>query len=365
MKILYITTIGTTMNFFTRYIQSLLKEGHTVDIATNENASKVADCYREWGCKVYSISCTRSPLNKGTFKAIKEIRAIVKDGGYELVHCHTPIAAMCTRLACKKLRKSGVKVIYTAHGFHFYKGAPKKNWMLFYTIEKLCARHTDVLITINREDYALAERKMKAKRIAYVPGVGIDLEKFSQPSVTREDKRRELGIPDSSTLLLSVGELNQNKNHETVIRAIANMENVRYLIAGKGGLDGYLQGLIDELGMTDRVQLLGYRSDIRELLIASDVFVFPSYREGLSVSVMEAMASGLSVVCSRIRGNTDLVDEKGGAHFNPHSVEDCRNAIESVLSADMSEHGKYNKEKIKAFSCETVDKLMREIYSLK
>ena len=154
MKILYVTTIGNTMGFFTSIVEELLKAEHTVDVATNLNIGKLPDCYREWGCKIYPISCTRSPFNKGTIAAIKEIRKIVREGDYDIVHCHTPIAAMCTRLACRKLRKNGLKVFYTAHGFHFYKGAPLKNWLLYYPIECLCAHWTDTLITINREDHA-------------------------------------------------------------------------------------------------------------------------------------------------------------------------------------------------------------------
>lgn len=159
------------MGFFKNFIKELLEDGHTVDIATNETTSKVPDCYREWGCQIYQISCTRSPFNKGNIDAIRQIRKIAADGSYGIVHCHTPIAAMCTRLACRKLRKSGLKVFYTAHGFHFYKGAPLKNWLVYYPIEWLCAHWTDVLITINKEDFELAKKKMKAKRVEYVPGV--------------------------------------------------------------------------------------------------------------------------------------------------------------------------------------------------
>lgn len=364
MKILYITTIGGTMNFFKDFIKSLIDSGNEVDIATNEVNSKVGDCYREWGCNVYPISCTRSPISKGTFKAIGEIKRIVSQNGYDIVHCHTPVAAMCTRLACKKLRKKGLRVIYTAHGFHFYKGAPKKNWLLYYTIEKMCSKHTDVLITINKEDYGLAKRKMKAAKVAYVPGVGINLDKFSVSGINKEAKRCELGIPENSILLLSVGELNGNKNHETVIRAIAGIESVYYVIAGMGSLEEHLKSVIHEVGLNDRVKLLGYRNDIAELCCTADVFVFPSFREGLSVSVMEAMASGLPVVCSKIRGNTDLIDEKGGALFDPHSIEECRSKINSLISVDIKAAGEYNAEKVKSFSQETVSRMMREIYGV-
>lgn len=294
-------------------------------------------------------------------RAYKEVFKLVSDHKYDIIHCHSPIGGLITRLAARKARKNGTKVIYTAHGFHFYKGAPLKNWLLYYPAEKLCAHFTDVLITINQEDYALAKRKMKAKRVEYVPGVGIDLTKFGQVAVDKSAKRKELGIPEDSTLLLSVGELNENKNHETVIRAISDMD-VYYIIAGRGDLEEQLCLTIKKLGLTNRVKLLGYRKDIVELCKTADVFVFPSFREGLSVSVMEAMASGLPCVVSRIRGNTDLIDENGGALFDPHSVDNCNNAINSVCSLSMTELGSYNREKIKSFELSEVNRQMKELY---
>ena len=362
MKILYVTTVGITMGFFKPFIRSLLDEGHSVDIATNEAESKVPDCYRQWGCTVYPISTSRSPLSKSNLSAIAQLKALVSEQGYDIVHCHTPVAAMCTRLACRKARKQGTKVFYTAHGFHFYQGAPILNWLVYYPVEKVCSYFTDVLITINQEDHALAKKRLRAKHIAYVPGVGLDLEKFSQSTVEKCAKRQELGIPNDATLLLSVGELNENKNHETVIRAIADMD-VYYMIAGIGEKKEQLQALVEELNLTDRVKLLGYRTDVAELYRACDIFVFPSFREGLSVSVLEAMASGLPVVCSRIRGNTDLIDEKGGALFCPHSTEDCRSAIAKITDgANAAGYGAYNAEKIKNFAFSEVKDRLLALY---
>ncbi len=361
MKILYITTIGSTMGFFTSFIRHLLDEGHTVDIATNEKNSKVPACYREWGCIVYQIDTSRSPLDIGNLKAIGQIKQLAEKGQYDIVHCHTPIAAICTRLACRKVRRSGTKVFYTAHGFHFYQGAPLKNWLMYYPAEKICAHFTDVLITINKEDYALAQQKMKAKRVAYVPGVGIDLSKFGQATVDKATKRKELGVPPDATLLLSVGELNTNKNHETVIRAISDL-NVYYMIAGEGDLKGHLQSVINELGLTERVKLLGYRKDMTELYKTVDIYVLPSIREGLNVSVMEAMASGLPVACGRIRGNTDLIDENGGALFEPQSVDECRDAISSIIRRNKSEMAAYNLKKIQVASIDEIIKNMDEVY---
>ncbi len=364
MKILYVTTVGITMSFFKSFIAELKNSGHEVDLACNDSLYPVAECYREWGCKLHTLSCRRSPFNFGVLKAIKEIKSLVKKEQYDIVHCHTPIAAMCTRLACAGQRKKGLKVIYTAHGFHFYKGAPKKNWLIYYPIEKICSYFTDVLITINKEDYALANKKFRAKKVVYVPGVGIDVDKFRNCDVLKEEKRKAIGIPEDATLFLSVGELNANKNHASVIRAIAVMEDegIHYAVAGDGDLKDYLLALSKELGMEQRVHLLGRRSDVAELYKAAECYVHPSFREGLPVAVMEAMAAGLPVAASRIRGNVDLIDEKGGVLFSPHSVDVCRCAIQSLLKEDLLQMGNHNQEKIKDYSQEKIHEMMLSIY---
>ena len=362
MKILYVTTVGSTMNFFNVFIKKLLDEGNEVHIATNQNISKVSDCYVNWGCKIYSLSCARSPLNMGNIKAIKQIKHIVEENGYDIVHCHTPIAAMCTRLACIKARKKGTRVFYTAHGFHFYKGAPFKNWALYYPVEKLCGRLTDVLITINKEDYEFAQKKIKAKLVSYIPGVGIDVDKIKNTRIDKAAKKAELNIADDKIVLLSVGELDIFKNHETAIRAIKDIENVHYLVAGEGNLHQYLDGIIKELNLCDRVSLLGYRNDVLELCAVADLFVFPSTREGLPVSLMEAMASSLPCAVTQIRGNTDLIDENGGTFFEPCDVDDCKKAIEKVLSGDLILMGEYNANKVCSFGNQAVIGKMQSLY---
>lgn len=352
------------MNFFIPFIRLLLNEGHRVDLAANEKIKKVQICYREWGCKIHPITCSRTPFKIGNITAIKQIRKIVNENNYNLVHCHTPIAAVCARIACRKLRKSGVKVIYTTHGFHFYKGAPLINWIIYYPIEKLCSHWTDVLITINKEDYIFAREKMMAKKIEYIPGVGIDIDKFRNTVVDIVKKRSEIGVPKDSFLLLSVGELNKNKNHELVIRAIAKMKNpnIHYVIAGIGSQHKHLRNLANKLGITDQLHLLGYREDVAELYKASDAYAHPSFREGLSVSIMEAMASGLPVICSKIRGNIDLIDENGGFLFSPHSVDECKWSIENLLKYDTTKFGLYNQKKINGFALNFILEKMQKIY---
>lgn len=357
MKILYITTIGGTMRFFESLVKELLDAGNIVDIATNEDASDVPSCYREWNCKVWPISCTRSPLNGGNLKAVYEIREIVKNGNYDIVHCHTPIAAACTRLACRPLRKKGVKVFYTAHGFHFYKGAPLKNWLIYYPIEKLCAHWTDVLITINKEDYKLAKEHFKAKEVKYVPGVGVDIEKFKPKPSGRERIRTELGANPDQTILLSVGELNANNNYELVIRALQGLD-VIYVIVGKGNLEVKLKDIAQNCSVD--VRMMGYRKDVADFYDAADFYILPSLYEGLNVSLMEAMASSLPCLVGNMRGNVDIVDEKGGYLYNPESVEGIRKTIEKAFALDKEqrwEKGSYNLNRLRLFDLHNVKEI--------
>ncbi len=346
MNILYVTTIGGTMGFFKELIHRLISEGNTVDIATNETDSKVPECYREWGCRVYPIECTRSVVCKGNFNAIRELREVVSKNTYDIVHCHTPIAAACVRVACRRLRKNGMKVVYTAHGFHFFKGAPLKNWLFYYPVEKLLSYWTDCLITINKEDYGRAKKKFHARKTVYIPGVGVDTKKFNSGLIDIEEKRASLGVLDNDIMLLSVGELSRRKNHEIVIRALKelNYPTVKYFIAGQGELQEYLSGLIKNYGLEDKIFLLGYRTDISELCQAADLFIFPSKQEGMPVALMEAIACKTPVYCSNIRGNVELVHNKDFL-FDPTNKEKLVSGLRNIIGENKSEELKRKRSK--------------------
>lgn len=368
MRILYITTIGSTMSFFKTFIKKLIDIGHVIDIACNFSQSDVPLEYREWGCAVYPIDTSRSPFNKGNMVAIKQIEKLVAENRYDIVHCHTPVAAMCTRVACRKARRFGTKVLYTAHGFHFYKGAPLKNWLLYYPVEKFCARYTDTLITINREDYEFAKRKLQAKRVEYVPGVGIDIDRFKNAQVDRIEKRREIGVPDSAFLIVSVGELNKNKNHEVVIRAIAdlNNSNIHYAIAGRGDLHDYLSKLADNLGIKGQVHLLGYRTDIPELYKSADVCAFPSIREGLGLAAIEGMACGLPAVVADNRGTRDyVVPFENGFLIPCLDIEAYARVLSGLVkdTALCNRMGEKGKETSLAYDFSIINKEMDRIYA--
>ena len=367
MKILYITTISNTMGFFVEHVKMLYSMGHNVEIACAEGTRPLGPIYSELGCKVHNIPFSRSPFSKNNFKAYKMLKQLVESEHYDIVHTHTPNASMIARLACRKVRKQGTRVFYTAHGFHFFKGAPLKNWLMYYPIEKFCARFTDVLITINKEDYALAQRTMPAKKVCYVPGVGIDLSKIQNTQCDRNEVRKSIEVPEDCILLMSVGELNDNKNHQVVVKALAtlNNKNVHYAVAGVGDQKENLLNFAKELGIEKQFHLLGFRTDALKLYRAADIFVFPSFREGLSVSMMEAMASGLPIICSKIRGNVDLVENCiGGYHFNPSDAKTLTNLIALLIddNSKRKEMGHVNAHNIFFFSINHVLEKMREIY---
>lgn len=369
-KALIIASVASMIDQFNmQNIQLLLDNGYHVDVACNckegntisdERIRNLIDRLAAKDVPTIHVPIPRkiSDVN-GIKMSLSQVKKMCDENQYNLLHCHSPIGSVVARLAARDARKKGTKVIYTAHGFHFYKGAPKKNWIMFYPIEKICSTFTDVLITINKEDYEFAKKYMNTKRIEYIPGVGIDTKNFILEDFDKATKRRELGIADADFMIISVGELNENKNQEVVIRAIAKMkrDNIHYFIAGKGDKEQYLIDLARKLGVN--LHLLGYRTDIVELLNTADLYVFPSKREGLSVALMEAMAAGLPCVASKIRGNVDLIDEgKGGYLFESTDVDGFVKGIKSYVKS----MGSYNQTKIKDFDVDYVINKTKQIY---
>ncbi len=311
MKILYVTTIGITMCFFPEHIKMLLAEGHTVELACNDAESKVPEIYHELGLKIHTIPFSRSPLSKSNITAYKQLKKLVQEGNYDIVHTHTPNASAIVRLACSKLRKQGLKVFYTAHGFHFYKGAPLLNWLIYYPIEKFCSRFTDTLITINKEDYERASSKMHAKRTEIIPGVGVDLGRFQNAEVDRMAVRAEFGISADAKVLIYIAELNKNKNQTSLLDMMAELNKVRQdvvlLLVGPGDMRSELEEKAKKLGIADKVVFTGFRKDVPQLLRASDVCVPSSIREGFGLNIIEAMACGVPVVAYDNRGHRTII----------------------------------------------------------
>lgn len=335
---------------------------------SKDEINKFISILHEKNIKTYETDCPRSifKINK-IISTYKQLKRIVSENKYDIVHCQSPIGGAICRLACIKAKKNGTKVIYTAHGFHFYKSAPIKNWILYYPIEKILARYTDVLITINKEDFFIAKSKLNSKKVVYIPGVGIDVNKFKNINIDKDKKRIELGIPKDAFIVLSIGELNKNKNHVVIIKAIAKLNNpkIYYLICGKGILDNKIKDLAKKYNIENNVKLLGVRDDIIEICSISDIFAHPSYREGLSVALMEAMASGLPVICSNIRGNKDLIEDNiGGYLIKPWDYDDFAKKIDFLIKNETIREfmSRNNRIKIQLFKIEKVLDILRDIY---
>lgn len=368
-KVLFVATVvkAHIMVFHIPYLKWFKENGFETYVCAKNDYEDNEKCEIPYCDNYYDIPFERAPLKLKNIKAYKQLKELIENKEFDIIHCHTPIGGALSRLAARDARKNGTTVIYTAHGFHFYKGAPFINWLLYYPVERLLAGYTDVLITINKEDYNRA-KKFKAKRIEYVPGVGIDTMKYSEISVNKKDKPSLIGIPQDSLIVVSVGELNKNKNHEVIIKALANLNNkkIYYVICGQGSLNNHLKELAKELGVKEQVKLLGFRKDIMEICKAADIFAFPSYREGLSVSLMEAMASGLPVVCSDIRGNYDLIEEeKGGYLVKAGDIEGFTRKINTLKEDSFlrNQFGEFNKNRVKQYGKENVMKIMAEIYN--
>ncbi|MCD8069026.1 MAG: glycosyltransferase family 4 protein [Lachnospiraceae bacterium] len=371
-KVLILASVASMIDQFNMpNIELLQSMGYSVDVACNFREGNTCSeeeirtlLERLWQKRVgcYQIDFARDVTELArNVKALWQVEHLLQKNDYAFLHCHSPIGGVVGRIAGKLI---GTRVIYTAHGFHFYKGAPVRNWLIYYPIEKLCSYCTDVLITINQEDYKIARERMKAKRVEYLPGVGVNLARFDREAADRDAVRKKLGIPEGMTWVLSVGELIERKNQEAFIRAVARTKGICLTIAGQGPLREHLLGLIDELGVTDRVRLLGFRTDISELCAGADIFALPSFQEGLSMALMEAMSSAKPVVCSQIRGNTDLIDQgRGGFFFDPDSVESMAASLNKIMNADLEAMGAYNRLKIRQFDLRTVLEREREIYS--
>ena len=370
-KVLFVATVVKThiTEFHIPYLRLFKEMGWETAVAARNDYENPADCVIPFCDVFYNIPFERNPFKSGNLKAYRELKRLINDGQFDIIHCHTPVGAALTRIAAGKSRRNGTRVFYTAHGFHFCKGAPLKNWLLFYPVERLLAHRTDVLLTINKEDYCRA-LKFKAGKIAYVPGVGLDVDKFANLIIDKSAKRKELGLSDDEYIILSVGELTRNKNHEVVIKALAelknggSLDNIHYVVCGSGGLAGELKQMVNELGLSGNVHFLGYRQDVDEIYAVADLFVFMSYREGLPVALMEAMASALPVICSGIRGNSDLI--KSG--FNGEIVDNNPVAVSNAIlmlkrnEVKCDEYAKNAQETVRSYDVSKTVAILKDLY---
>lgn len=315
-KVLFLTHRSNFVSHFLNpQIELYKKHGYQVDLATSPDKRSEEIPVDHF----YDIGIKQSPFKFiSNFKAYRNLVKLIKENHYDVINSHTPVGGVLARLL--KMKFKNLEVIYTAHGFHFFKGGPKLNWLLFYPVEKFLSRFTDKLIVINQEDYqALFDHKFKSKKKYLVHGVGIE-DLYHNKALT--------GLPEDGTIrLLSIGQLNKNKNHEFMINSVEQLvkeyPRLKLSILGEGDLKEYLEKLILEKGLSQHVELAGYQTDVYPFILDSHLFVSASYREGLPKSVMEALQVGLPCLVSNTRGNTDLVKtELNGYVMKDFTVEE-------------------------------------------
>lgn len=378
-RVLMLASVASMIDQFNMpNIALLQKLGYEVDVACNfiegntcsdERVAELKQKLQDMHVCCYQIDFARNIKHMGqNMRALRQVEGLMKQNGYAFCHCHSPIGGVVARIAGHRTR---TKVIYTAHGFHFYHGAPIVNWLVYYPVEKMLSRWTDVLITINHEDYKLAKKKFKMKKLTYVPGIGIDTQREGLSQKEKEEKRKELGIPQDAFLITNAAEFTPNKNQKTVIEAIEQLHNpnIYFVMCGIGEKKAELEQYVKEHGLEEHIRFVGFRNDLHEILQTSDCFVLSSFREGLSVALMEAMAEGLPVVCSRIRGNVDLIkDGEGGILISPQKRDEYINAFKKLYNMKNESFGQFlhmgeiNRKMIYIFGRKNVENHMKAIY---
>lgn len=374
-KALIITgTAGFLSQFELNDVKILKNMGYEIHYATNFGMPvyEVKDeTLRELGIVLHHISVEKSPLKiRKNIWAYRELKRIIDREKIDLVHCHNPIGGAIGRLSSHMSDRKPY-CIYTAHGFHFFDGAPKHYWMMYYPVERLLAHMTNMLITINHEDQSRAEKfKYKnggsAKRIH---SVGLECDKFKHNEFVRDYMRKRLDIPDGVLHLITAAELNKNKNQSVVIKAIKklNNPNIRYTICGNGPYRNELENLVNSLELNEQVRIVGYRNDMEMMLQSADAFVFPSKREGMGMAALEAMASGLPVIAADNRGTREyMIDGVNGYVCDANSVNDFAQSIQRIIDnpSNASLMGQVGITTSKRFAIETIDGRMRELYTI-
>ena len=311
MKRLLLTcTDLMAIQFLVPHVKYLSEHGFSVELACSEVGGRLQELRTVLSgiAPVHTVRLVRNPFSLRNRKGLSDLKKIINGRSWDVIWTNEPVMGVMTRVAAKTVRKKVPKVVYIVHGFHFYKGAPLTNWLLYYPVEKYCSRLCDMIITINEEDYQRA-KGFHAKRTEKIDGIGLDTVKFATCSVDRAEKRRELGVPKDAFFVVSVGELKKHKNHEIMIRALAKTANphIFYGICGKGELLNRLIRLSNDLDVSKQICFFGYRNDIPEILNTADLFAFPSMRDGLGLAALEAMACGLPLLTSNIRGVSDYV----------------------------------------------------------
>lgn len=365
-KILYVTTVSRTINaFLIPHINMLLDKGYTVDCACSIDKEVDVDLINK-NINIYNIPFSRNPLNPNNYTAFKELIKIQEKNNYDIIHVHTPVASVYGRLLKVKFPK--LKTIYTVHGFHFHKGAPFINWAIYYPIEKIMSKFTDEIITINKEDYERA-LTFNIDKVHKLNGVGVDFNSYNSDDFIKDNIREKLGLSDDDFVILMIAEVNKNKNHKQIIEAVKILKSrnvdVKVVCAGDGVLLECIREEVKKENLEKNILMLGFRTDIDDLIASCDIGVLMSYREGLPKNIMELMAGKKPVIGTDIRGIRDLViDGYNGFLVKVEDSEDTADKIE-LLKNDRKMLDKFSENAYKFvhdYSIDVVNEQLEYIY---
>lgn len=373
-KALIVANLAGFASFLLNDIGILQSMGYEIFYAANANKLKWKDTKRkleERNVKFLQVDFeSKNPFSSQNIKSFRQISKLIKEEKFDLIHCHTPIPGMIVRLAARRSRKKGTKVIYTTHGFAFTSTIPSlKNKIVFKTIEDFCSSFCDAIITINQEDYESA-KKMHCKKVYYINGVGVNTQRYANVNIDRSTYRKSIGVSDDEIMVLSVGELSERKNHQIIIKALSQMDSDKkyvYVVCGNGingGTGPYLEKLAKEKGV--RLLLLGFRSDIPEITKCSDIGAIPSVREGLGLAGVQSLAAGIPVVGTSVQGIKDYVsDGNTGFLCNAFDADGFSNAIKKLSSMDAKERDRMKEccvEMAKSFDTKISITQIKKIY---
>lgn len=319
-KVLFTATVDShILQFHIPYLKYFKEKGYEVHVATNGNED-IPYCDKK-----IVVPFERSPFKCNNLKAIKVLKKVIMAEKYDIIHTHTPMGSVVTRIAAKNAReKYKTRVIYTAHGLHFFKGAPLKNWIIFYPVEKVLSKYTDDMILINKEDYTLVKNKFYCKNVFYIHGIGVNSKKFDIKLDNRKwiELRKSIGLNEKDYVIIYAAELIKRKNQEMLIRAVKELvdngiKDIKVILPGLDSLNGYYQRITSDLHLNEYIKFLGYRKDIEKLMHISDLAVATSRQEGLPLHLAEAMLCGLPCIATVERGHRELI--KDG--YNGYLVE--------------------------------------------
>lgn len=372
-KALIVTNLIGFINFLWNDIYILQEMGYAVTFAANGDVIKNEgnlELLQERNVRFVQLDLSsKKPLAKENLYAYREIKALLDRECFDLIHCHTPIAGFITRLAARKHRRNGSKIIYTTHGLAYTRFSTKKQWMVYYWSEKIASLFTDLIITINHEDEEKV-KKLWCKTVKRINGVGVDTVRYHDVEIDAEEYKKQLGLPTDKIMVLSVGEISERKNHQIIVKALGSLptkDDYIYVICGREVGDGNLTKNLIQLAKESGVDLylLGHRTDIPQILHCSDIGAIPSVREGLGLAGIQSLCAEVPLVGTAIQGIREyIIDGVTGYLLEPFDIEGFAEAILKLTDRDHRRELQKNcYEVAKRFDTEISKKQMAEIFA--